>query len=146
MAHLQPVPVPGTVPTGAAFCIRGNEFVATAAHSQRVWVGDSPTLGPTILLRRSDGDYVVAPWLNGAAAQALGTMIRSGALVPPNPHGALANPTVMDDAEDAAMRVAVIEALLETGQLTLDDALSPLRRWRALRDGLTGPPLRVHAI
>lgn len=122
-------------------------FTATRGRGeQRVWIGEHRTLGPTILLRRIDGRYVVAPWLDGAAPRALGAMIRSGVLVPPDPHGALARPTVMDDAEDAALRVAVIEALLDTGQLQLDDALTPLRCWRALRDGLTGPPPQLTAI
>jgi len=38
--------------------------------------------------------------------------------------------------EDAALRVALIEGLLDTLQLILDDALPSLRAWRALRDGV----------
>jgi len=38
--------------------------------------------------------------------------------------------------EDAALRVAMIEGLLDTLQLILDDALPSLRAWRALRDGV----------
>jgi hypothetical protein len=147
MQQLTPVPVPVSVPTGADFVIHGTCFTATCGQdTQRVWVGDNAALGPTILLRSSDGRYVIAPWLEGAAPRALGALIRSGALVPPDPHGVLVRPTVMDDAEDAALRVAVIEALLETGQLQLDDAIAPLRWWRLLRDGMTGPPRTVQSI
>jgi hypothetical protein len=136
-----PVSVPDSVPTGTAYRIGSRTFTATRSRAgERVWVGRAADLGPTILLQRRAGDYLVAPWLEGAAPHALGAMIRSGALVPPNPLGALTLPSVLDDAEDAAMRVAVIEALLETRQVSLDDALSPLKRWRTLRDRRPGRP------
>ena len=62
-------------------------------------------------------------------------LIRTGLLVPPDPMVVLDPPVPGDDADDAALRVAVIEGLLETSQLALDDALPSLRAWRALRDG-----------
>jgi hypothetical protein len=142
-----PVAVPTSVPTGASFRVGHRTFTATrAANGARVWVGESAHLGPTILLHRGAGHYLEAPWLEAAAPRALGALIRSGALVPPNPHGALSLPTVLDDAEDAAMRVAVIEALLDTQQVHLDDALTPLRRWRALRDGHRRTPLSTSIV
>jgi hypothetical protein len=55
-------------------------------------------------------------------------------------------PTRMPDAQDAALRGAGIEALLDSGQLQLDDALTPLRCRRSLRDGLTGPPPQLFPI
>jgi hypothetical protein len=52
----------------------------------------------------------------------------------------------MPDAQDAALRGAGIEALLDSGQLQLDDAVTPLRCRRSLRDGLTGPPPQLFPI
>ena len=74
-----------------------------------------------------------------AAPRAMRELIKSGMLVPPDPMTMLHEPTMHDDANDAALRVAVIEALLETSQLSLDDALHSLRSWRALRDDVTQP-------
>lgn len=143
----RPVAVPESVPTGTRMRVGIHCFTATRAHSgARVWVGESAALGPSILLHRGSGHWLVAPWLEAAAPRALSALIRSGALVPPNPQGALSLPTVLDDPEDAAMRVAVIEALLETQQVHLDDALTPLRRWRALRDGDARTPRSTPAI
>jgi hypothetical protein len=100
-------------------------------------VGRDKRFIEVILLRTDDRRYAVAPWLEDAAPRAMRELIRSGLLVPPDPLTMLEAPTMQDDANDAALRVAVIEGLLETAQLSMDDAWNALRTWRALRDGAT---------
>ena len=100
-----------------------------------MWVGRDRRVPEVILLVTDDRRYAVAPWLEDAAPRAIRELIRSGMLVPPDPLTMLDEPTCLDDADDAALRVAVIEGLIETSQLSPDDAWHSLRAWRALRDG-----------
>jgi len=138
MLPLQPAAVPDSVPTGASFFIGARRFVARRnRQGQRIWVGRHTRYVEVVLLRTDDRRYAVAPWLEDAAPRAMRELIRSGMLVPPDPLTMLSTPTLHDDANDAALRVAVIEGLLETAQLSMDDALNALRAWRALRDGAT---------
>ena len=140
MPPLLPASVPDSVPTGASFYIGARRFVARRnRQGQRVWVGRDKRFVEVILLRTDNRRYAVAPWLEDAAPRAMRELIRSGMLVPPDPMTMLDEPTTHDDANDAALRVAVIEGLLETSQLSMDDALRSLRAWRALRDGVAQP-------
>jgi hypothetical protein len=135
MPPLEFASVPDSVPTGAAFHIGARRFVAHRTRAgRRIWLGWDRQVADVVLLRTDDGQYAVTPWLEDAAPRAMRELIRSGLLVPPDPLTMLDEPTLGDDADDAALRVAVIEGLLETSQLTLDDALPSLRAWRALRD------------
>lgn len=127
--------VPDSVPTGTAFHIGARRFVAHRTRlGSRIWLGHDRVVADVVLLKTDDGKYAVAPWLEDAAPRAMRELIRCGLLVPPDPLTMLGQPTSHDDPNDAALRVAVIEGLLETSQLTLDDALASLRAWRALRD------------
>ena len=129
--------VPDSVATGTAFHIGARRFTAHRTRlGRRIWLGHDRRVADVVLLRTDDGKYAVAPWLEDAAPRAMRELIRSGLLVPSDPLTMLCEPTRNDDPNDAALRVAVIEGLLETSQLTLDDALPSLRAWRALRDGL----------
>jgi hypothetical protein len=140
MSSLQPAAVPDSVPTGASFYIGARRFlVRRNRQGQRVWVGRDKRFVEVVLLRTDNRRYVVAPWLEDAAPRAMRELIRSGVLVPPDPMTMLEQPTTHDDANDAALRVAVIEGLLETSQLSMDDAWTSLRAWRALRDGVAQP-------
>lgn len=140
MPVLQPAAVPDSVPTGASFYIGARRFVARRnRQGQRIWVGRDRRLVEVILLRTDNHRYAVAPWLEDAAPRAMRELIRSGMLVPPDPMTMLDGPTTHDDANDAALRVAVIEGLLETSQLSMDDAWHSLRAWRALRDDAAQP-------
>jgi hypothetical protein len=135
MSSLQHATVPDSVPTGACWFIGARRFVARVNRSgQRIWVGRDKRFAEVVLLRTDDGRYAVAPWLEDAAPRAMRELIRCGLLVPRDPLLVLDVPTVTDDADDAALRVAVIEALVETAQLSPDDAWHSLRAWRALRD------------
>jgi hypothetical protein len=137
MLPLQTAAVPDSVPNGAAFYIGARRFVARRdRQGKRIWVGKDKRLIEVVLLRTDDKRYAVAPWLEDAAPRAMRELIRSGMLVPPDPMTMLDEPTMHDDANDAALRVAVIEGLIETQQLTMDDAIHSLRAWRALRDGV----------
>ena len=130
--------VPDSVPTGTAFHIGARRFVAHRSRlGQRIWLGHDPLVADVVLLKTDDGKYAVAPWLEDAAPRAMRALIRSGLLLPPDPLTMLDTPTSADDPNDAALRVAVIEGLLDTLQVTLDDALPSLRAWRALRDGVS---------
>jgi hypothetical protein len=102
-------------------------------------VGRDKRFVEVVLLRTDTRRYVVAPWLEDAAPRAMRELIRSGMLVPPDPLTMLDEPTMHDDANDAALRVAVIEGLLDTSQISPDDAWHSLRSWRALRDGVAQP-------
>ncbi len=136
MPSLQHATVPESVPTGATFFIGARRFVARVNRSgQRIWVGKDRRFAEVVLLRTDEKRYAVAPWLEDAAPRAMRELIRCGLLVPPDPLVVLDEPTAADDADDAALRVAVIEALLETSQISPDDAWHSLRVWRALRDG-----------
>jgi len=138
MPALQPATVPESVPLGASFFIGARRFTARLnRQGERIWVGCDRRFVEVVLLRTDDRRYAVAPWLEDAAPRAMRELIRSGVLVPPDPLTMLDEPTASDDANDAALRVAVIEGLLETAQLTLDDAWQSLRAWRALRDAST---------
>jgi hypothetical protein len=138
MMPLRPAAVPASVPLGASFFIGARRFTARRnREGQRIWVGRDKRFIEVILLRTDDRRYAVAPWLEDAAPRAMRELIRSGLLVPPDPMTMLEAPTVQDDANDAALRVAVIEGLVETAQLSMDDAWNALRTWRALRDGAT---------
>ena len=140
MPVLQPAADPDSVPTGASFYIGARRFVARRnRQGQRIWVGRDRRLVEVILLRTDNHRYAVAPWLEDAAPRAMRELIRSGMLVPPDPMTMLDAPTLHDDANDAALRVAVIEGLLDTAQLSMDDAWPSLRAWRALRDGVAQP-------
>ncbi|MCC7052778.1 MAG: hypothetical protein IT355_05885 [Gemmatimonadaceae bacterium] len=135
MTPLRFAAVPESVPTGTLFHIGARPFRARCTHrGDRVWLGQDARFGEVVLLLTDDRRYVVAPWLESAAPRAMRELIRTGLLVPPDPLTMLDEPTQEHDAEDAALRVAVIEGLLETSQLSLDDAWPALRRWRALRD------------
>jgi hypothetical protein len=137
MSLLQPAAVPASVPEMAEFYIGSRRFVARRNRAgQRIWIASDRRFGDVILLRSDTRRYVVAPWLEDTAPRAMRELIRSGVLKPQDPLVMLDAPTDADDANDAALRVAVIEALVESAQLTLDDALPILRAWRALRDGL----------
>jgi hypothetical protein len=136
MLPLEPAAVPDSVPLGTSLYIGARRFTARRNRAgQRVWVGRDRRFAEVILLRTDDKRYAVAPWLEEAAPRAMRELIRTGLLVPPDPMVVLDHPVPGDDADDAALRVAVIEGLLETSQLALDDALPSLRAWRALRDG-----------
>lgn len=136
MSSLVFASVPDSVPTGASFYIGARRFTAQCTRlGQRIWLGRDRRYLDVVLLRTDRHRYVVAPWLEDAAPRAMRELIRAGLLVPPDPLTMLHAPTSSDDANDAALRVAVIEGLLETSQLSLDDALASLRVWRALRDG-----------
>ena len=136
MSSLVFAAVPDSVPTGSAFYIGARRFTAHCTRlGQRVWLGRDRRFVDVVLLRTDSRRYVVAPWLEDSAPRALRELIRAGLLVPPDPQTMLDGPTATDDANDAALRVAVIEGLVETAQLSLDDALMSLRVWRALRDG-----------
>jgi hypothetical protein len=138
MSPLTPAAVPESVPTGASFYIGARRFAVRRNRAGlRIWVARDTRFGDVILLRTDSRRYAVAPWLEDAAPRAMRELIRSGLLKPQDPLLMLDAPTVADDANDAALRVAVIEGLVETSQLTLDDALPVLRAWRALRDGLS---------
>ncbi len=138
MLPLCPAAVPDSVPLGASFYIGARRFVARRnREGARIWVGRDKRFIEVILLRTDDRRYAVAPWLEDAAPRAMRELIRSGMLVPPDPMTMLEAPTSHDDANDAALRVAVIEGLVETAQLSIDDAWKALRAWRALRDGAT---------
>jgi hypothetical protein len=127
--------VPESVPTGTAYYIGVRRFTAHQTRlGYRIWLGHDPRVADVVLLRTDDGKYAVAPWLEDAAPRAMRELIRSGLLVTSDPLTMLDEPTSADDPNDAALRVAVIEGLLETSQLALDDALPSLRAWRALRD------------
>ena len=129
--------VPDSVPTGTAFHIGARRFTAHRTRlGRRIWLGHDRLVSDVVLLKTNDGKYAVAPWMEDAAPRAMREMIRSGLLIPPNPLTMLGTPTSADDPNDAALRVAVIEGLLDTLQITLDDALPSLRAWRALRDGV----------
>ena len=135
MSSLTPASVPDSVPTGASFYIGARRLVARQTRQgQRIWVGRDRRFVEVVLLRTDDGGYAVAPWLEDAAPRAMRELIRCGLLVPRNPMTMLEEPTPNDDANDAALRVAVIEGLLETAQLSMDDAWHSLHAWRALRD------------
>jgi len=137
---LQPAAVPDSVPTGASFFIGTRRFtVRVNRDGRRVWVARDRHVLEVILLVTDDRRYAVAPWLEDAAPRAMRALIRSGVIVPPDPLTMLDEPTCMDDAADAALRVAVIEGLVETSQLSLDDAWHSLRAWRALRDSVVRP-------
>jgi hypothetical protein len=128
------------VPNGTSFFIGTRRFTARVNRDgRRVWVGHDRRAADVILLVTDDRRYVVAPWLEDAAPRALRELIRSGMIVPPDPLTMLDEPTCMDDADDAALRVAVIEGLIETSQLSPDDAWHSLRGWRALRDRAVQP-------
>ncbi len=132
--------VPDSVPTGTAYHVGVRRFTAHQTRlGYRIWLGHDRRVADVVLLKTDDGKYVVAPWLEDAAPRAMRELIRSGLLVPPDPLTMLEEPTAADDPNDAALRVAVIEGLLETSQLALDDALPSLRAWRALRDGSLRP-------
>ena len=140
MPQLLPAAVPDSVPNGATFYIGARRFMARRnRQGQRIWVGRDTRYVEVILLRTDAGRYAVAPWLEDAAPRAMRELIRSGMLVPPDPMTMLDEPTTHDDANDAALRVAVIEGLLEAARLSMDDAWSSLRAWRALRDGVVQP-------
>ncbi|MDZ7629763.1 MAG: hypothetical protein U5K74_00035 [Gemmatimonadaceae bacterium] len=126
------------MPTGTSFFIGARRFTARVnREGRRIWVGKDARFVEVVLLRTDDKRYAVAPWLEDAAPRAMRELIRCGLLVPPDPMTMLDAPTALDDANDAALRVAVIEGLLETSQLSPDDAWQSLRAWRALRDGST---------
>ncbi|MES3034760.1 MAG: hypothetical protein V4813_12250 [Gemmatimonadota bacterium] len=136
MSSLVFAAVPDSVPIGGTFYIGARCFTAHCTRlGQRVWLGRDHRFLDVVLLRTDRHRYVVAPWLENAAPRAMRELIRAGLLVPPDPLTMLDGPTATDDANDAALRVAVIEGLVETAQLSLDDALTSLRAWRALRDG-----------
>ncbi len=136
MPPIEPAAVPDSVPTGASVYIGARRFTARRNRAgRRIWVGKHDRYVEVILLRTDDKRYAVAPWLEDAAPRAMLELIRSGLLVPPDPMELLDAPTAADDADAAALRVAVIEGLLETSRLSLDDAWPSLRAWRALRDG-----------
>lgn len=138
MPPLKPAAVPESVPLGTSYFFGTRRFTARRNRAgERIWVGLDRRFLEVVLLKTDDGRYIVAPWLEEAAPRALGALIRSGMLVPPDPHTVLDEPSVDDDADDAALRVAVIEALLDTEQLSMDDAWAALRAWRRLRDGAT---------
>jgi hypothetical protein len=140
MSPLEPAAVPASVPTGASFYIGARRFTARRnRQGQRIWVGRDKRFVEVVLLRTDTRRYVVAPWLEDAAPRAMRELIRSGMLVPPDPLTMLDEPTMHDDANDAALRVAVIEGLLDTSQISPDDAWHSLRSWRALRDGVAQP-------
>lgn len=125
------------MPTGTSLYIGARRFtVRRNREGRRIWVGRHDRFVEVILLRTDDRRYAVMPWLEDAAPRAMLELIRSGLLVPPDPMEMLDAPTDSDDANDAALRVAVIEGLLETSRLSMDDALQSLRAWRALRDGV----------
>lgn len=135
MMPLRYAAVPDSVPTGTTFHIGARAFtVRTTQQGGRVWIGADPRFVEVVLLVTDDGRYVAAPWLEKAAPRAMRELIRAGLVVPPDPMTMLDEPTHEHDADDAALRVAVIEGLLETSQVSLDDAWPALRRWRALRD------------
>lgn len=135
MMPLRYAAVPESVTTGATFHIGARAFtVRVTQQGQRVWIGADARFVEVVLLVTDDGRYVAAPWLEQAAPRAMRELIRAGLVVPPDPFTMLDEPTQDDDADDAALRVAVIEGLLETQQVSLDDAWPALRRWRALRD------------
>ncbi len=135
MSPLDFAAVPDSVPTGTAFHIGARRFTAHRTRlGNRIWLGHDRLVADVVLLKTDDGKYAVTPWLEDAAPRAMRELIRCGMLVPPDPQTMLDEPTSNDDPHDAALRVAVIEALLETSQLALDDALPSLRAWRALRD------------
>lgn len=136
MLPLRPATVPDSVPTGTSIYIGARLFTARPSRQGgRIWVGRDRRFLEVVLLRTDDKRYAVAPWLEDAAPLALRELIRAGLLVPPDPLTMLEEPSPLDDADDAALRVAVLEALVETRQLSMDDAWSALREWRALRDG-----------
>lgn len=137
---LQPAAVPDSVPTGASFFIGTRRFtVRVNRGGQRVWVGRDRRVLEVILLVTDDHRYAVTPFLEDAAPRALRELICSGLLVPEDPLMLLDEPTSTADADDAALRVAVIEGLVATSQLSPDDAWHALRVWRALRDGSEQP-------
>jgi hypothetical protein len=139
MPPLDYAAVPDSVATGDSFYIGARRFTAHCTRlGRRIWRGHDPRVADVVLLKTDDGKYAVAPWLEDAAPRAMRALIRSGLLVTEDPRTMLGGPTASDDANDAALRVAVIEGLLETSQVTLDDALQPLRAWRALRDSVAG--------
>ncbi len=138
MPALEPAAVPESVPTGTSVFIGARRFTARRTRQgTRIWVGKDKRFIEVVLLRTDDRRYAVAPWLEDAAPRAMRELIRSGLLIPPDPLTMLEEPTSNDDANDAALRVAVIEGLVETSQLSMDDAWQSLRAWRALRDGVT---------
>ncbi len=138
MSALEPAAVPESVPTGTSVYIGARRFTARRTRQgARIWVGTDKRFVEVVLLRTDDRRYAVAPWLEDAAPRAMRELIRSGLLIPPDPMTMLDEPTSNDDANDAALRVAVIEGLVETSQLSMDDAWQSLRAWRALRDGAT---------
>lgn len=137
MSSLRFAAVPDSVPDGTSYYIGARRFTARSdRRGQRLWVARDGRFAAVALLHTDDGRYAVAPWLEDAAPRAMRELIRAGLLVPPDPLLMLDEPTREDDADDAALRVAVIEGLVETSQLSLDDAWSSLRMWRALRDGI----------
>jgi hypothetical protein len=129
------VPVPDSVPTGTSYRIGARRFTAhRTLTGARVWLGRDPRFLDVALMRSGDGRYAVAPWLEEAGPRAMRELIRTGVLVPEDPNGLLQAPPRDVSVEDAALRVAVIEGLLETSQVTPDDAWHALRSWRAVRD------------
>lgn len=135
MPPLRFAAVPDSVPDGTSFYIGARRFTArTDRHGRRLWVARDRRFAAVALLHTDDGRYAVTPWLEDAAPRAMRALIRAGLVVPPDPMLLLDEPTGEDDADDAALRVAVIEGLVETSQLSLDDAWPSLRVWRALRD------------
>jgi hypothetical protein len=135
MTGLRHAIVPDSAPLGTRYRIGSRTFTARADRSgTRIWVATDRRFAEVVLMRTDAGRYVVAPWLEEAAPRAIRELIRSGVLVPADPLVMLDPPTDSDDADDAALRVAAIEALVETAQLAMDDALPALREWRALRD------------
>ncbi len=137
MSLIEPAAVPESVPTGTSVYIGARRFTARVNRAgRRIWVGKHDRFVEVVLLRTDDKRYAVAPWLEDAAPRAMLELIRSGLLVPPDPLELLDVPTAADDADDAALRVAVLEGLLETSRLSMDDAWQSLRAWRALRDGV----------
>ncbi len=135
MSPLLPATVPDSVPTGTSIYIGARLFTARISRQgTRIWVGRDRQCREVILLRTDDRRYAVAPWLEDAAPLALRELIRAGLLVPPDPLTMLEEPSPLDGPDDAALRVAVLEALVETSQLSMDDAWQALREWRALRD------------
>lgn len=137
MSPLLPAAVPESAAVGTSFYIGARRFTVRRNRAgQLIWIARDRRFGDVILLRTDSRRYAVAPWLEDAAPRAMRELIRCGMLKPHDPLLMLDAPTSADDANDAALRVAVIEGLVETAQLTLDDALPVLRAWRALRDGL----------
>jgi hypothetical protein len=136
MPTMTPVAVPASVPTGTSYLIGARRFTARTTRSgERLWIGRDARFLDVVLTKTDSSQYAVVPWLEEAGPRAMRELIRMGVLVPADPFVLLESPTEAANADDAALRVAVIEGLLETAQVTPDDAWQALRVWRALRDG-----------